>query len=205
MKEQFLVLPAVSKLKETETGFSLRRTNQSWNQTNHMKKAIITSALAAICIFFTGCASIVDGRAKTVRINSEPSGARVSIVDKKGKIVASETTPATIKLKRNRGYFMGEKYKLVFEAPGYYPSETYVQSTLNGWYLGNIVFGGAIGLLIVDPATGAMWTLSPREVNRNLVSSAVTLTPEQLKEAELKANPVKVLRPAPTGKGQPQP
>lgn len=31
-----------------------------------------------------------------------------------------------------------------------------------GWYLvGNIFIGGLIGWLIVDPLTGAMWTLSP--------------------------------------------
>jgi len=34
------------------------------------------------------------------------------------------------------------------------------------WYLaGNIVFGGIAGWLIVDPLTGAMWRLSPKEVN----------------------------------------
>ena len=170
-----------------------------------MKKIIITSALATVCILISGCASIVDGGAKTVRINSDPSGAKVSIVDKKGKAVATQTTPASISLKRNSGFFSGEKYKLVFEAPGYYPSETYIQSTVNGWYFGNIIFGGVLGLLIVDPATGAMWTLSPKEVNWNLVSSAVALTPEQLKEAELKANPVKKIKPTTTGKMGKQP
>ncbi len=169
-----------------------------------MKKLIIP-ALALYCVLASGCASIVDGRAKTVRINSNPTGAKVVIFDKSGKEVATQTTPATIKLKRHSGYFVGQKYKLVFEAPGYYPSETYVNSTLNGWYLGNIVFGGAIGLLVLDPATGAMWTLSPKDVNWNMVSSAVPLTPEQLKEAEVKANPPKrppQASPGKTGKRQ---
>lgn len=35
---------------------------------------------------------------------------------------------------------------------------------MNGWYIGNLLFGGIIGLLIVDPATGAMWTLIPRKL-----------------------------------------
>jgi hypothetical protein len=30
---------------------------------------------------------------------------------------------------------------------------------MDGWYIGNILFGGVIGFLIVDPATGAMWKL----------------------------------------------
>jgi len=36
---------------------------------------------------------------------------------------------------------------------------------LNGWYIGNLLFGGLIGLLIVDPLTGAMWTLDPKDIN----------------------------------------
>jgi hypothetical protein len=30
---------------------------------------------------------------------------------------------------------------------------------LNGWYLGHILFGGVLGILIVDPLTVAMWRL----------------------------------------------
>lgn len=166
-----------------------------------MKKNIIVSALSLVCVLFSGCASIVDGGAQTVRINSNPSGAKLSIFDKNGKAVVVQTTPASISLKRNSGFFSGEKYKVIFETPGYYPKQTYIQSTMNGWYLGNVIFGGVIGLLIVDPATGAMWTLSPKETEWNFVSSAVTLSPEQLKEAEMKANPVKErLTPGPKGK-----
>src|SRR5678816_1242997 len=35
-------------------------------------------------------------------------------------------------------------------------------------YSGNILFGGLIGLLAVDPATGAMYTLKPKEVSTTL-------------------------------------
>ena len=34
-----------------------------------------------------------------------------------------------------------------------------MSARLNAWYWGNILFGGLIGWLIVDPATGAMWKL----------------------------------------------
>ena len=170
-------------------------------QFNLMRKFAVTAALLAVCILISGCASIVDGGAETVRINSDPPGAKVSIFDKQGKAITTQTTPASISLKRHSGYFSGEKYKLVFENPGYYPSETFIQSNLNGWYFGNFLFGGLIGLFIVDPATGAMWTLAPQDVNWKLVSSEVSLTPEQLKDAELKANPPKkTVKPAPTGK-----
>lgn len=75
---------------------------------------------------------------------------------------------------------MGEDYKLVFEDAGYYPYETHVKSMVDGWYVGNIFFGGLIGILIVDPATGDMYTLSPREVDCNL--TIIKPTAEQLQK-----------------------
>jgi hypothetical protein len=41
--------------------------------------------------------------------------------------------------------------------------------------LGNIVFGGLIGLLIVDPATGAMWKLEETQVI-NLAKNQINQT-----------------------------
>ena len=153
------------------------------------------AVLLTIPLLFTGCASIIDGGPKTVQINSNPEGAKVTIFNKAGKEVSVNTTPASIALKRG-GFYSTEDYKLHFEMPGYYPYETHVASSIDGWYLGNVIFGGFIGILIVDPATGDMWTLSPRELNCNLVSSATSLTPEELKAAELKANPVPETHPS---------
>jgi hypothetical protein len=47
-----------------------------------------------------------------------------------------------------------------------------------------------------------MFTLKPRDVNCNLVSSATSLTPEELKAAELKANPVHESKPRANPKGK---
>src|SRR4051812_3392788 len=108
---------------------------------------LILLVTVAIC---SGCASIVDGYPnKKVRLNSEPAGAKVTIYNKSGTEVASATTPAEVSLKKYRGAYAGERYRLVFEAPGYYPSETHISSTVNGWYFGNVLFGGAVGLLLV--------------------------------------------------------
>ena len=147
--------------------------------------------LTIVPVLLSGCASIVDGGPRTVQVSSDPPGAKLTIFNKMGKEVCVQTTPATISLKRAKGYFSGEDYKLVFEHADYYPYETHIKSKVNGWYFGNLGFGGLIGFLIVDPATGAMFTLSPNELDCNLVSSAVPLTPDELKAAELKANPVR--------------
>jgi len=39
--------------------------------------------------------------------------------------------------------------------------------SISGWYWGNILFGGLIGMLIVDPITGAMYKL-PKNTNVSL-------------------------------------
>lgn len=61
---------------------------------------------------------------------------------------------------------------------GYTTKEIIVSAKLNGWYFGNIFFGGVIGMLIVDPLTGAMWKISERAVYASLEQvGATSVTP----------------------------
>jgi hypothetical protein len=145
------------------------------------------STVALLCA--SGCSSIVDGNAdKPVAIYSSPAGAKLTIFDRKGTLVCTATTPATVNLHRAHGYFCPEKYRMVFEYPGYYRSQTIVNAKVDNWYLGNVWFGWIIGWIAVDPVTGAMWTLPP-EVNHNLTSSGSSLTHEEFRAAERAANP----------------
>jgi hypothetical protein len=153
-----------------------------------MKTKTLFACLLTIPLLLTGCASIVDGGPKTVRINSNPEGAKVTISNKEGKAIFVQTTPTKVSLKRSSGFFEGEDYTLAFELAGYYPYEAHVQSSLDGWYFGNIAFGGLIGMLIVDPATGDMFTLSPREVNCNLISAQAQSTTGQVEGAQIGTN-----------------
>lgn len=153
-----------------------------------MKTQITSVSLLTVSILLTGCASILDGGPKTVQINSKPEGAKVTITNRAGKEVAVQTTPATVTLERAAGFFQGEDYTLHFEAAGYYPYDAHVQSDLDGWYIGNIFFGGLIGLVIVDPATGDMFTLSPRVVNCNLTPNQASLASVQAGSASIETN-----------------
>ncbi|HKW30019.1 MAG TPA: hypothetical protein VJT54_11825 [Verrucomicrobiae bacterium] len=141
-------------------------------------------SLLLIPLVFTGCASIFDGGSKSVQINSNPQGAKVTISNQEGKTLFVRTTPAFVTLDRASGYFRGEDYKLVLEAAGYNPYETHVVSTIDGWYFGNILLGGLVGMLIVDPMTGDMYTLSPMDVNCNLVPVAVASPPGEANAME---------------------
>ena len=91
--------------------------------------------------------------------------------------VFSSQTPAVAVLRKGDGFFRGASYRVRIEKQGYKPQEVVLTSSLNaGWYLlGNIIIGGLVGWLIVDPLTGGMWTLSPDKVSANLASDAAFL------------------------------
>lgn len=110
-------------------------------------------------ILLTGCASIVSKTSYPVTVSSNPSGATLTIVNKKGKTVFSGTTPTVVTLKAGAGFFTPGKYTMTMEKAGYPTKTATLRASLDGWYVGNIIFGGLIGILIVDPATGAMWRL----------------------------------------------
>lgn len=155
-----------------------------------MKKLLLLNSLIVLALLLcSGCASIVDGGRPKVTINSNPPGANITVMDADGSTVVTTNTPARVKLVRGKGYFQGERYTVKFDMPGYYPSEAHIKPQLNPWYFGNILFGGAIGLFIVDPLTGAMWSPHPKTIGRNLISTSQNLTPEQLKAADEAANP----------------
>jgi len=156
-----------------------------------------TLSLLVVPLLFSGCASILDSGDKSVHFNSNPAGAKVTISNDEGKVVSVQTTPAVVKLARSSGYFRGEDYRLLFEAPGCSPYETRITSEIDGWYFGNILFGGLIGMLIVDPLTGDMYTLSPREINCSLAPSNMPAASVEVKVAETKTNsPTELKTPA---------
>jgi hypothetical protein len=129
-------------------------------------------SLAFIAILSAGCASIVDGGGpQNVNINSNPEGAKVTIYNRREREVSVKTTPATVALNRG-GLFRKERYRLDFEMPGYRPFETRIEPTITPLYFGNFAFlpFSPIGFL-VDPATGAMWTIRRSTVSCTLRSS----------------------------------
>ena len=133
-------------------------------------KKIVVAVLAMSAL--SGCASIVHNGMREVSVASDPPGAKVSIYNRSNALVTTQTTPFVAQLEPKYGYFRGQTYRLVFEKDGFAPAEAKLTSTVSGWYFGNIVFGGLIGMLAVDPATGAMFNIVPKDVQQ-------TLTPVQ--------------------------
>ncbi|MEE4147687.1 hypothetical protein [Pseudomonas viridiflava] len=128
-------------------------------------------AIAAFAV--TGCASIVSDSKYPVAVTSSPSGAAYEIFNESGISVRSGVTPDEVTLRAGAGYFDGEKYTVTYRKDGYTSSTQTLESGIDGWYWGNIVIGGLIGMLIVDPATGAMYTL-PEKINSTLTVAPVS-------------------------------
>ena len=115
-----------------------------------MKKSILTIGIITSSLL-TSCATIVSGSKQTVKFNSTPSEAKIFINE-----VEVGKTPFETKLERKK------EHSIVIKLDGYKPYQTTLTRKFNAWYLGNILFGGIIGL-IIDPITGAMYNLTPEK------------------------------------------
>src|SRR6185437_920512 len=133
-----------------------------------MLRQMLVIATFGACAALSGCASIVHGGPRAISVASSPSGAKVSIYDRSNTLVQTNTTPFVARLNTKYGYFKGQTYRLVFELPGHANAEVNLGSSVSGWYFGNIAFGGLIGMLIVDPLTGAMYNLTPEKIEQHL-------------------------------------
>jgi len=133
----------------------------------HLYKAIIVSVTA---LSITACATILGDKTHLMNIASNPSEADINIVDEKGQAVFQGKTPTNVTLQKSDGSYWGKKsYTVNVAKPGYASQTIHVTASPNGWYLaGNFVFGGLIGWFIVDPLNGAMYTLSPQDINATL-------------------------------------
>ena len=148
--------------------------------------ALIPAALAIL----SGCASIVSDSQYPVSVITTPAGATFEVRNRAGNVIHSGTTPGSVTLKSCAGYFKGETYTIAFRKEGFADQQTTLNSSLDGWYWGNIIFGGLIGMLAVDPATGAMYklpentatSLAPVTADAKTADSLTLITVDQVPE-----------------------
>jgi hypothetical protein len=122
----------------------------------------------------SSCASIVSKSKYDVRLSSSPDDATVQVFDRDGREIFNGKTPTQVVLKCGSGYFRKATYTVKYTKPGFLSKEVIINADINGWYFGNLVFGGLIGFLIVDPATGAMYKLDRTELNETLATDNKT-------------------------------
>jgi hypothetical protein len=141
----------------------------------HPARFVTLTALLCSALISGGCASIVHSGNRNVTITSDPSGAKASISRTGGEVVSVQTTPCTVSLDPKGGYFKGQSYTLTLELTGYRSATVELRPTLSGWYFGNIVLGGLIGMVVVDPLTGSMWNIEPEHIDQKLTASQAAL------------------------------
>nr|WP_298726651.1 PEGA domain-containing protein [uncultured Steroidobacter sp.] len=145
---------------------------------NRLVRGALAFGILGASLFAGGCASIVNGGNREISIATQPPGATASVRKSGGGImdvVAVEKTPCTISLDPKKSYFSGQSYTLRLELPGYKVTEVELTPKMSGWYWGNLVIGGLIGMLAVDPATGAMWNITPDKIDRKLASGELAM------------------------------
>jgi len=129
------------------------------------KTALIRGLLfgALLLLLSTGCATIISGTTQDIAFSSVPPGANVKLDNG-----AQTVTPGKLTLKRN------ETHTATFTKESYPDRQTQVKPdrTGNWWVLGNILFGGFIGI-IVDVASGAQHHLAPEHVIMDMNTGVV--------------------------------
>ena len=132
-----------------------------------------------VAVGLISCASIIGkGGPETLNIRTTPDQADIAIHDEAGVKVFTGKTPTVVSLEKKKGYFSGKKYTVKVTKQGFVDHQATVDTRAGGWYLaGNLVFGGLIGWLIVDPLTGAMWTLDSNELSIPLEATEASKEP----------------------------
>lgn len=125
-----------------------------------MKNTLLIISLFLVLIL-TSCATIFSGTQQNVKFSSNPSVATVFIDN-----IEVGKTPFEIKLNRNK------EHNIMLKLEGYQTYQTSITKKINGWFWGNILIGGLIGV-IVDASTGAMYKLTPKEINAEMNNGIV--------------------------------
>jgi PEGA domain len=104
---------------------------------------ILAAAIATACL--GGCASIFSGSTQNINFQSTPSGATVSI---SGVPIGATPMNTLIKRKNNQSLSVSKE--------GYKTFTTQMNTSIEPWFWGNILFGGVIGS-VTDAVTGSMY------------------------------------------------
>ena len=112
-----------------------------------------------VSLLLQSCSSIISGTTQKITITSNVNGADVSI---NGNPVG--TTPLTTRIKREK------TMHLIVKKEGYENYQSVMQTRLDNWFWGNIIFGGLLGST-TDLASGTTHLLDPDHIHVQLVEN----------------------------------
>ena len=162
-----------------------------------MKLTKSTATFLGCCGLITllsGCASVMCGPRQKVAFDSKPSGADVEVIDSRGEVVFHKTTPCNAVLaRREQDYLQSAKYTVIVKKEGYEAVQFPLTGVLNRAYLAN-VFSAGVGF-IVDPLTGAMWTLTPSSFDTPMVTENAGFFNQEGLLVSLQEEPLQGMKP----------
>lgn len=121
-----------------------------------MKRLLVALALSTV---LSGCSTVMNSRYTDVTVTSATPGTLYTVTDEDGQRVHTGNTPEHVTLDAAAGFFDGQTYQVAYGT-----GETVeLDSHTTGWYWLGFCISVVSGLM-VDPATGDMWTL-PGEVS----------------------------------------
>ncbi len=125
-----------------------------------MKTVLKCLALTCLAFAMASCSTVFNRTGKNIRVNSTPAGLNFDVKDRSGQVVYIGTTPAVVKLSSRYGFMKGQTYLFTAHKNGKIHGTAVLDARISGWFWGNIAVGGLPGMLILDPLTGSMWTMT---------------------------------------------
>ena len=111
--------------------------------------AVITGVLL-LSLTLGACATIIEGSDQTVTVITEPPGAVCTFTRGNATVGVANPTPASVHLEKSK-----DNISILCQKDGYFDGAAAFASELEAMTLGNIIFGGIIGVG-VDAVSGAM-------------------------------------------------
>ena len=127
---------------------------------------LFTVLILVLLSLFVGCATIIHGTKQPISINSSPDQGDIVVTREGGVVVFNGKTPTTCELQRKF------EYDVTINLAGYQESKIHISKEFDAIYLGNILCGGIIGL-IIDASNGAMYKLAPETINVTLITASI--------------------------------
>ena len=110
----------------------------------------ITAITVLGCAVAVGCATITKGTDDLVTIDTKPDGAQCILFTQDKQIAVVNPTPGSIEVPKSKRDLL-----VRCEKDGYFPTEGVIASSFQAMTIGNVLFGGLIGVAI-DAGSGAM-------------------------------------------------
>ena len=113
-------------------------------------KLFLAAFVVVVAATSSGCATVTKGSSQAVTLHTDPEGATCDMA-REAKIFASlAATPGQVQVGREWGAI-----DISCRKTGHQTTDLRVESSVEGWTMGNILIGGIIGFA-VDAASGAM-------------------------------------------------